>query len=98
MRGAAAAIATSFLLIPAIAFGSEVQTRVAEAFADLGMEQDQSVCYGSVISEKLDEELGDKAASIIEAAETSEEVRQGVKQSDTKIVRAFLAASNRCGR
>ena len=98
MRAAAAAFITSVLLMPVAAPGAEVETRIAEAFAELGMEQEKSACYGSVISGKLDSETGDQAASIIEAAETSEDVRQGVKQSNSEIVKAFLAASNRCGR
>ena len=98
MRAAAAAIATGFLLMPGMAMGSGVEARIAEAFAALGMEAEKSACYGSVIAERLDDETGDEAASIVEAAETSEDVRQGVKQSNSQIVKAFLAASNRCGR
>lgn len=98
MRAAAAVVATASFLVPALALGSGAGTRVAEAFAKLGMEQEKSACYGAVIGEKLDEETGAEAASIVESAETSEDVRQGVRQSNSEIVKAFLAASNRCGR
>ena len=98
MRAAKAPIAIAILLLPGIGFAGDAETRIAEAFAELGMAEEKSVCYGSVIGEKLDEEAGDEAASIVEAAETSSDVRQGVKQSNSEIVKAFLAASNRCGR
>lgn len=106
MRMTAAAIAIGVLLAPGIAQASEqasdqaseAETRIAKAFAELGMEQDQSACYGSVIVEKLGETGSDKAADIVELAETSSDVRKGVKQSNAEIASAFLAASNRCGR
>lgn len=98
MRTTIAAMATGVLLVPGIAQASDAETRIATAFAELGMEAEKSECYGSVIAEKLGETASDKAADIVELAESSSDVRQGVKQSNAEIVNAFLTASNRCGK
>lgn len=86
------------LLVPAAALaGTPTQTRIADGFMHLGMAQQKAVCYGGTISGKLDQQQATKAASIVESASNSKQVREGVLKGGKDMINAFTAAKRHCG-
>jgi len=85
------------LVAPALALAAQDPARrIAEGFQELGMEVERSRCYGRVITGELEPERHAEAAEIVETAQTSEDVRAGVKDGGLAMVTAFLAASTDC--
>jgi hypothetical protein len=91
-------VAAVALLLPAAAFAStQAETRIANGFVHLGMAHTKAVCYGGTIGGKLDQQQADRAASIVEAANTGKQVRQSVLKSGKPMIDAFTLAEQRCG-
>lgn len=91
--------------IPALLFATlagaapsgETAARIAAAFAELGMAPDQAECYGATVTEGLGPDEAAEAARIVEEAEDSDAVREGVKAGGVEMVTVFLAAETACG-
>jgi hypothetical protein len=93
-----AALLAGALLLPAAALAqTQAETRISQAFIHLGMAQNKAACYGQTIGYNLDQGSKSQAASIVETARDSRDVRQGVMQAGPQMINAFSAAHNRCG-
>ena len=92
------ATVAAILLFPAAAFaGEHAGQRVADAFVELGMSESKASCYGTTIAGQLDSKRQEEAASIVQSAENSNEVREAVMNSGFKMVNAFSVAHEQCG-
>ena len=91
-------IALAAVVLPAaFATAQEAETRISDAFVELGMAEAKASCYGTTIDGKLDRKGTEKAVSILQSAENSREVREGVMNAGFKMVDAFSAAHEQCG-
>lgn len=102
MRVSPVLIAIGVLLLPHFALvssaqASDAEARIAKAFQRLGMDREESECYGSMIDKQLDSERSEQAASIVESAKNGSEVRTKVRQAGSGIMQAFALAHTRCG-
>ena len=102
MRLLVLSLATVLLLPASIVLGTETasadtQGRIATAFIGLGMAETMARCYGTKVSESLDQEEAQRAAAIVESASDGEGVRDGVSQSTGNIIMAFSYARDKCG-
>jgi hypothetical protein len=78
--------------------GTPTKTRIADGFVHLGMARKKAVCYGGTISGNLDRQQAAKAASIVESAGSSKQVRASVLKAGKPMINAFTAAERHCGR
>jgi hypothetical protein len=91
-------VAAIALMIPAAAFAStQAETRIADGFMHLGTARTRAVCYGATIGGRLDQQQANGAASIVESASSSRQVRVAVMNSSKPIIDAFMLAHQRCG-
>ena len=87
------------LLVPTAALaGTPPKARIADGFMHLGMARTKAVCYGGTISGKLDRQQAAKAASIVESASSSKQVRESVLKAGKPMINAFTVAERHCGR
>ena len=73
------------------------ETRIMNAFMRLGMDRIKAHCYGQIIGQTLDPQDKGTAVSIVEAAQDSQAVQQGVMNSGMPVMNAFSAANQTCG-
>jgi hypothetical protein len=86
------------LIAPApVAAAASAEARIAKGFAELGMNKDESACYGRVIDGKLGARDSDRAARIVEGARNAEDVSRGVRRAGFAMMNAFRAARDTCG-
>lgn len=91
-------LAAIAVLMPAAAFAStQAETRIADGFMHLGMARPRAVCYGGTIGGQLDQQQASKAASIVESAGSSKQVRESVLKAGKPMINAFTLAHRHCG-
>lgn len=91
-------VAAIALLVPAAALAStQDETRIAHAFMHLGMARQRAVCYGGTIGGQLDQQQARQAASIIESARSSKQLRESVLKAGGPMIDAFTMAHQHCG-
>ncbi len=82
--------------IPEQIHKSATTQRIHDGFLELGASEKKSACFADVLATRLDDGAGDKAATVIETAQSKKEMRSGVMAADREIRRAFIAANMRC--
>lgn len=86
------------LLVPTAALATtQAETRIADGFMHLGMARQRAVCYGGTIGGQLDQQQASKAASIVESASSSKQVRERVLKAGKPMIDAFTLAHQHCG-
>jgi spermidine/putrescine-binding protein len=93
---AAIVCAATAVAMPA-AGAEEHAERIAMAFRDKGMGEEQARCYGRVLSEEFSDEEAAEVARMVREAEGEEAIREGVKEGGLGHVEAFLSAETECG-
>jgi hypothetical protein len=91
-------VAAIALLLPAAAVANtRAETRITHGFLHLGMAHSRAVCYGETIGGNLDQHQAARAASMVESAGSSQQLREAVVKSGKPMINAFTAAHERCG-